>query len=126
MYEVTTINDDHIDHKKQNIRRHTMKRIALLTTVGLALFATAAFAHQYRGGHTGRHGAGFSHVQQQSGYWGGGCPMNNGGMMYGNRGMMNHNWMHRGRYNTARPGAPANWRANPAYQGQATTDPSVD
>ena len=106
-----------------------MKRIALLTTLGLALFATAALAHQYRGGHTDRHGAGFSHVQQR-GYWGGGCPinsgMNGGNMMYGNRAMMNHHGMHRGMYNTARPGTPADWRANPAYQGQAATDPSVD
>ena len=106
-----------------------MKRIALLTTLGLALFATAAFAHQYRGGHNGRHGAGFSHVQQ-TGYRGGGCPMNsgmNGGnMMYGNRAMMNHDGMHRGMYNTARPGNRTNWHANPTYQGQVPPNASVD
>ena len=105
-----------------------MKKVALLATVGLALFATAALAHQYRGGHNGGHG-GYNRVQQ-SGYWGAGCPMNSGmngwGMRYGNRGMMNYNGMHRGMYNTTRPGTYSNWRANPAYQGQVTPDTSGD
>ena len=105
-----------------------MKRIALLTTVGLALFATAAFAHQYRGQHNSGHG-GSSRVQQ-SGSWGAGCPMNTGmngrGMMHGNRGMMNHNGMHRGMHTSTRPGTYTNRRANPAYQGQVTPDTSVE
>jgi hypothetical protein len=100
-----------------------MKQVALLTTLGLALFATAAFAHQY-GGH-GR----FSHVQH-SGYTGTGCPMNTGmtgqGIMYGNHEMMNHNGMHRGMYTTTRPGSHTNWRANPVYQGQVEPDVSVE
>ena len=105
-----------------------MKKVALFATVGLALFATAAFAHQYRGGHNGGHGR-YSRVQQ-SGNWGAGCPMNSGmngwGMRYGNRGMMNYNGMHRGMYNTTRPGTYSNWRANPAYQGQVTPDTSAE
>jgi len=104
-----------------------MKRIALLTTVGLALFATAAFAHQYKGGHNGGHGR--SDQVQQSGSWGMGCPkntdMNGWRMGYRNRGMMNHNGMHRGMNNTTRT-STHNRRANPAYRGQVTPDTSVD
>ncbi len=104
-----------------------MKKIVLFATVGLALFATAAFAHQYRGGHNGGHG-GYGQFQPSNG-WGAGCPMNTGmngwGMRHGNRGMMHHKGMHQGMYNTTRPGMYSNWRANPAYQGQATLDTSV-
>ncbi len=102
-----------------------MKQIALLTTLGLALFATAAFAHQYRGQHNG----GFGHVQQSSS-WGTGCPMNTGmnrgGMMHGSWGMKNHNGTHRGMYTTTKPGTYTNWRSNPAYQGQAAPNDSVE
>ena len=98
-----------------------MKKVALLATVGLALFATAALAHQYRGGHNGGHGR-YSQVQQ-SGYWGAGCRMNTG--MNGG-GMMHHKGMHRGMYTTTKPGTYTNWHANPAYQGQATPDTSVE
>jgi len=105
-----------------------MKKIALFATVGLALFATAALAHQYRGGHNGGHGR-YSQVQQ-SGAWGAGCPMNTGitggKMMHGQREMMHHNGMHRGMHNTTRHGTYSNWRANPAYQGQATPDTSAE
>ena len=104
-----------------------MKRIALLTTVGLVLFATAAFAHQYKGGHNAGHGR-YSQVQQ-SGSWGAGCPKNTGmngwRMGHGNRGMMNHKGMHRGMVKTTRTGTH-NRRANPAYRGQVMQDTSVD
>ncbi len=105
-----------------------MKKIALFATVGLALFATAAFAHQYRGGHNGGHG-GYGQFQPSNG-WGAGCPMNSGmngwGMRHGNRGMMHHKGMHQGMYNTTRPGMYSNWRANPAYQGQGTQETPAD
>ncbi len=105
-----------------------MKKVALFATVGLALFATAAFAHQYRGGHNGGHG-GYGQFQPSNG-WGAGCPMNTGmngwGMRHGNRGMMHHKGMHQGMYNTTRPGMYSNWRANPAYQGQGTQETPAD
>ena len=105
-----------------------MKKIVLFATVGLALFATAAFAHQYRGGHNGGHG-GYGQFQPSNG-WGAGCPMNTGmngwGMRHGNRGMMHHKGMHQGMYNTTRPGTYSNWRANPAYQGQGTQETPAD
>ena len=105
-----------------------MKKIVLFATVGLALFATAAFAHQYRGGHNGGHG-GYGQFQPSNG-WGAGCPMNTGmngwGMRHENRGMMHHKGMHQGMYNTTRPGTYSNWRANPAYQGQGTQETPAD
>ncbi len=90
-----------------------MKRIALITLASLAIFATAATAHQNGWGNNHMRSNGNS---QQNGYTSGNCPM--GGNMNGNRmmgtGMMN------GVPNPTDQSVNNNWRVNPSYQGQVT------
>lgn len=87
-----------------------MKRIALIALAGIALFATAAAAHQ--------NGWGNNHMRnnvsaQQNEYSNGNCPMG-GNMMRGNQGMMNG-----GQHPTGQS-VNSNWKTNPSYQGQTT------
>ncbi|RUM38705.1 MAG: hypothetical protein DSY58_01800 [Desulfobulbus sp.] len=98
-----------------------MKRIALLTTLGLALFATATLAHEYRGQHNSGH-AGTSRIHH-NGNMASHCRMNSGMRRWG---MMNHNAMHRRMDGTAMSGTANSWRADPSYQGQVAADTSVE
>ncbi len=97
-----------------------MKRIALIALAGIALFATAAAAHQ--------NGWGNNHMRnnvsaQQNEYSNGNCPMGGNmmgnnmtgrNMMRGNQGMMN------GVQHPTGQSVNSNWKTNPSYQGQTT------
>ncbi len=89
-----------------------MKRIALITLASLALFATAAAAHQNGWGKNHMRGNG---SMQQSGYSNGYCPM--GTNMMGNR-MMGNNRVMNSAQNPTDQSLNNNWKANPSYQGQ--------
>lgn len=96
-----------------------MKRIALITLASLALFATAATAHQNGWGNNHMRGNG---SMQRRGYSNGNCPM--GGNMMGNRmgnrmGNQMGNRMMNTPQNSSDYSVNNNWRANPSYQGQA-------
>lgn len=96
-------------------RSNTMTRIVFIALAGLALFATAAAAHQNGRGNNQMRG---NRQMQQTGYTGGGCLMNSNmvgrGMMNGNLGKMGP-----GIRGDATPGAQTNnWRTNPSYLGQ--------
>ncbi len=94
-----------------------MKRIVLITIGTLALFATAAAAHQSGWGQGNR---GKFNRGQQVNMTGGTCPMNTNMM---GQGMMNRGMRGTGMQgNTTSTTPSTNWRANPAYQGQVATD----
>jgi hypothetical protein len=92
-----------------------MKRIALITLASMALFATAAAAHQNGWGNNQMRGN--VHMQHTE-YTGDGCPTSTNMMGWG---MMNGNWgmMGPGMRGDTTPGVQTNnWRTNPSYQGQ--------
>ena len=91
-----------------------MKRIALITFAGLALFATAAAAHQNGWGNNYKLGNGH---MQQVGYTGGGCAMNSNimgrGMLHTKQAIIGPEMLGNA------TGTQANtWRSHPSYQGQ--------
>ena len=100
-----------------------MKRIALITFAGLALFATAAAAHQNGWGNNHKRGNGYT---QHAGYSGGGCAMNTNmmgrGIMNGNQGLMGP-----GMRGNATPRAQTNtWGTHPSYQSQVGDTTTTD
>jgi hypothetical protein len=92
-----------------------MKRIALIALAGIALFATAAAAHQ--------NGWGNNHMRnnvsaQQNEYSNGNCPM--GGNMMGHNMMRGNQVMINGVPQPTGQSVNSNWKTNPSYQGQTT------
>ncbi len=105
-----------------------MKKITLITLLGLTIFATAATAAVYQTG-WGNTGQNSYRATPRAMYGPGGCPMS-GNMM--GRGMMNgpRTMMGMGRggamWGTLPPGSTnGNWRANPSYQGQGPQGPAT-
>lgn len=97
-----------------------MTRIVFIALAGLALFATAAAAHQNGRGNNQMRG---NRQMQQTGYTGGGCLMNSNmvgrGMMNGNLGKMGP-----GIRGDATPGAQTNnWRKILPTWGRSMTRP---